>query len=259
ALSLFLSSDFGTYHQFLISPQWGVDASRADLNALKHIPVPLGNLNKDELHAWHQLHERLRASISDDQFDFRNNPTAERTSILLQELNARVYKLLGLRQAEQWLIEDFVAFHMQLSKGKFTKEVSRKPIIDEQMVYLKALRDCLDGFLAKSESTRHRLELLADRDSAVLSVSLAESRGCIDPVIMTADDQSSRDLKTIRDRLTSRHSQWVYFNRKLKFYDRRKGTLYQFKPLERLHWTRRQAVLDADDIIAETLVEAANP
>ena len=34
-----------------------------------------------------------------------------------------------------------------------------------------------------------------------------------------------------------------------------RGILYQFKPLQRLHWTRRQAVLDADDIIAGSLVE----
>ena len=65
------------------------------------------------------------------------------------------------------------------------------------------------------------------------------------------DDPATRSLKTIRDRLRKQHSQWVYFDRALKVYDR--GVLYQFKPMQRLQWTRRQAVLDADDIIAETL------
>lgn len=149
-------------------------------------------------------------------------------------------------------------FTCSLNQGKFTPEVSRKPTNREQLVYLKALRDCLDGFLPKDQEAKHRLELLTDRDSALLSVSLSKSKARLEPVIMAADDQASRDLKTVRDRLLIRHSQWIYFNRKLKVYDPKQGKLYQFKPLERLHWTRRQAVLDADDIIAETLVEAAN-
>ena len=98
-------------------------------------------------------------------------------------------------------------------------------------------------------------EVLSDRETVLLSVSLVKSTTCIEPVVINADDPASRNLKTIRDRLRSKHSQWVYFDRGLKVYDPKHGVLYQFKPLQRLHWTRRQAVLDADDIIAETLSE----
>jgi hypothetical protein len=258
ALSLFLSSDFCTYHQFLLSPQWGIDASRADLNALKMLPAPLQRLGVDELQEWSDLLLRLRASLNTDQLALDGSVETEQTPDLLCELNARVYKLLGLRQTEQWLIEDFVELHMQLNKGKLTSDVLRKPTSTEQLVYLKSLRDCLDSFLPKDQEAKHRLELLTDRESALLSVSLSQSKTRLEPVLIAADDQASRDLKTVRDRLLTRHSQWIYFNRKLKAYDPKLGKLYQFKPLERLHWTRRQAVLDADDIIAETLVEAAN-
>ena len=259
ALSLFLSSDFCTYHQFLHSPQWGIDASRADLNALTIIPAPLQRLDDAELQDWNDLLLRLRTGRSTDQIGFNSEPdNTERPSELLLELNTRVYNLLGLRQTEQWVIQDFVELHMQLNKGKFTPEVSRKPTNHEQLVYLKALRDCLDGFLPKDREAQHQLELLVDRESALLSVSLSKSKARLEPSIFAADDQASRDLKTIRDRLLTRHSQWIYFNRKLKVYEPKQGKLYQFKPLERLHWTRRQAVLDADDIIAETLVEAVS-
>jgi hypothetical protein len=73
----------------------------------------------------------------------------------------------------------------------------------------------------------------------------------IEPLTLAADQPTSQNLRKMRDDLRSRHSQWVYFDRGLKVYSR--GVLYQFKPLQRLHWTRRQAVLDADDIIAESL------
>ena len=170
---------------------------------------------------------------------------------LVEELNDRVFKLLGLRKTERWLVEDFVHVNMELTKGKLSAEVIRSPRSNEQLAYLSALRDCLDSFLSADRGLRHRIELLIDGQSALLSVSLVQSQTSIQPNVIPEDDPATRSLKTIRDRLRKQHSQWVYFDRALKVYDR--GVLYQFKPMQRLHWTRRQAVLDADDIIAETL------
>jgi len=178
---------------------------------------------------------------------------------LLSELDDRVFRLLGLRTTERWLVEDFVQVHLELNKGKVTLEVLRQPAPDEQRAYLVALRDCLDSFLSADRGLRHRIEVLADRDSALLSVSMVGSKVAIDPTIHNADEPASRNLKITRDRLLSKRSQWVYFDRGLKIYDRDRSALYQFKLLQRLHWTRRQAVLDADDIIAETLVEGGMP
>ena len=41
ALSLYLSSDFAFYHQFLTSTQFGVKRDRATLNALRAFPVAI--------------------------------------------------------------------------------------------------------------------------------------------------------------------------------------------------------------------------
>ena len=106
----------------------------------------------------------------------------------------------------------------------------------------------------KEESLRwHRIRTLAGHDSALLSISLVRSDGAVEPVKLEADDSTAKSLVRIGQGLRAQHSQWVYFDRALKVYQQ--GVLFQFKPLQRLHWTRRQAVLDADDIIAETLVE----
>lgn len=238
ALSLFLSSDFARYHQFFYSPKWGIDESIADLSTLKALPVPLAGLTKGELREWADLHRELQDSIDHE---------------LLDQLNDAVFKLINIRLHERWLIEDFVELHMQLNKGKFTKEVSRSPNSAERSLYLTSLRDCLDGYIFENSGMRHKLQVLADRESALIAISLVKSKSAIEPLIGQADDPASTDLKIIRDNLRQRHSQWVYFDRKLKVYDSQRGVLYQFKPLQRLHWTRRQAVLDADDIIAETL------
>jgi hypothetical protein len=46
----------------------------------------------------------------------------------------------------------------------------------------------------------------------------------------------------------------MYFNRNLRIYDQDQDTIYCFKPMQTLHWTERQAILDASEVIAEALV-----
>jgi hypothetical protein len=71
------------------------------------------------------------------------------------------------------------------------------------------------------------------------------------PTIRAADKETRQEFVKIRERLKQRHSQWMYFNRNLRIYDY--DTIYCFKPMQALHWTQRQAILDAGEVIAETL------
>jgi hypothetical protein len=247
ALSLFLSSNFCIYHQFLSSPQWGIDRNRADLHALLDMPIPIKRLTAPELREWGQIHKEL----AEMPIAFSESQRSE----LLDSVNDRVFGLLQIRKAERWLVDDFVNLHMEMTKGKATPAITRSPASGEMQQYIKSLRECLDGFLSDGSGLRHKIDVLVDRESALIAVSLVTSRSPIEPSIEQANSPASRDLKAVRNRLRSQHSQWVYFDRNLKVYDRRRGILCQFKPLQRLHWTRRQAVLDADDIIAETLSE----
>ena len=244
-LSLILNSDICTYHQFFASFQWGVDASRSELKALREFPVPISSLSSTVLRDLAAYHRDCVRAEESEKFDSKLRSLA----------NERVCELFKIRPWERWLIEDFVNVHMELNKGKFSPEVARTPTPEERQLYLTSLRECLDGFFAADRGVRHKLEVLVDDESALMAVSLVKSKIAIEPAVIAADDPTSSDLKVIRDRLQTKHSQWVYFDRNLKVYDRKQGVLYQFKPLQRLQWTRRQAVLDADDIIAETLSE----
>jgi hypothetical protein len=253
-LSLYLSSTFVRYHQFFNAPKWGVDESVAALDTLKQLPIPIFALSPAEIDEWVSFHSQLTAHsmmnyLEEEQID----SSLKAMQGFMAELDNRVFNLLGLRPADSWLVEDLVQVHLELNKGKVTHEAMRHPSLQEQQIYLHALQTCLDGFLSPERGLRHRIEVLADQDSALLSVSLSPSKTAIAPVIYKVDETASQNLKTIRDHLRSKHSQWVYFDRGLKVYER--GVLYQFKPMQRLHWTRRQAVLDADDIIAESLAE----
>lgn len=71
------------------------------------------------------------------------------------------------------------------------------------------------------------------------------------PVLLDGTEETALALVETRGHLLRRHSQWLYFERGLKIYEN--GTMYVLKPLEMIHWTRRQAILDAGEIVAETL------
>jgi len=254
ALALFLSSDFATYHQFLVSPKWGIDQNLADLDTLKKIPVPIKHLSPADIADWSAVHREL-VQLSDKKFapfGWQESDDA-RFAALLSEINSRVFKLLALRPHERWLIEDFVHLNMGLKQGTVTQEAMGRPTVNDLRRYLTTLRDCLDSFLSSSQGFRHKIEAITADEYALFSVSLQRTSAPVPPSVFAADQSEARTLLTVRDRLRRKHSQWVYFDRSLKIYDH--GVLYQFKPMQRIHWSRRQAILDADEIIAETLTE----
>ena len=59
ALSLYLSSDFAFYHQFLTSTELGVKRDRATLGALRNMPISIRDLSADRRKQWEDLHSRL--------------------------------------------------------------------------------------------------------------------------------------------------------------------------------------------------------
>ncbi|MEN6578864.1 MAG: N-6 DNA methylase [Phycisphaerales bacterium] len=254
ALSLYLSSDFCIYHQFFASPQWGIDKNLADLDTLKQLPVPLEQLDKSEIQDWNVIQRELVALSKKGFAPIGWDTECERRfSSLLSEVNSRVFGALGIRPFEQLLVEDFVHANLELNKGKVTREATRAPTADEQELYLETLRDCLDEFLSSRRGVRHKIEAIRDRESAFFSISLQRASAPVKPAISPVDHNGARNLLALRERLRHGRSQWLYFDRGLKIYDRKTGVLYQFKPMQRLHWTRRQAILDSDEIIAETV------
>ncbi len=80
ALSLFLSSDFVFYHQFLTSVQFGVQRARATLQALRTLPIPFAEYNRTELASWVDLHARL-IKVKPRQLDER--PTSAESQLSL--------------------------------------------------------------------------------------------------------------------------------------------------------------------------------
>ena len=256
ALSLYLSSDFVIYQQFFTSSEWGIDTNIATLDSLKNLPTPLEKLSAKEIREWAALRDALAkippTSLEPELGEHVATNTEQVWVEKIAELNERTFQLLGLRENERILVQDFITTNMQCVKGKVTNEALSPPSEPMMQSYLQRLKKELDTFIDGQTETLHEITALHDTHSAMLAVRLASADARQHLVIKSADEETAHELVRTRERLRQRHGQWVYFNRNLRIYDN--DTTYCFKPMHALHWTQRQAILDAGEVIAETLV-----
>lgn len=243
AISLYLSSMFCKYQQFFTTPEWGVRASIATLQSLRNIPIPMEFTKNQKLNDWVRLHEEL------------SKPTSSSESHL-EELDKMVLDALGFSPTESVLVSDFVTYNMQMVKGKVPSSLIAKPVEMQLRAYLAMLQAELDSFIGQPSPFSHDLCVLRGTDSAMVSV-LTIKGPRREPQILEAGNALANSLVEARKHLIKKHSQWLHFERRLMAYQCESGALYMLKPLEMMHWTQRQAVLDADEIIAETLGTAS--
>ncbi len=259
AISLYLISDFAIYHQFLHSPEWGVSTSVSTLDALRMLPVPFADLGARRLTEWSQRHSRIVQTVRktpDKQrrlFDPNDEETSGMLCELLGELNSAVFDLLHLTDEERFLVSDLVRIRMQMIQGKVTTEITRDATDDELLDYGAILLGELDAFIEDQPDCWHSIAIVKDGQSAIVGVTLhsGAARGRGKRVSIVPGNAMGVRLMDIRKHVRDENSQWIYFRRNLCLYEGR--NTYVFKPMERLHWTKSQAMLDAGSIIAETL------
>jgi hypothetical protein len=248
-LALYLSSDFAFYHAFLTSTQFGVQRAVSTLECLRQIPIPLLNLAPKELAEWEALHDRL-ARTKPRLLPDPKQPEAELDEsladdgqdALVEELNRRVSDALGLDEGDCALVEDLVRIRIALNDGKIGRDAMNPASKKELQTYAEWLQREFDG---QSEGERHSVTVLHDDHSGFVAIEPARDSA---PVrVIRADAESARTLARTREQLREEHAQWVYFDRSLRLH--RGERTYFFKPIQRMHWTRTRALLDATDIV----------
>jgi len=265
ALSLYLSSDFAFYHQFLTATEFGVKRDRGTLRALRSIPVPITNYTQTQLKPWMQLHRKLvkttpvhmeqarleEASDRQARFAF-NTDGAEGLKGLLRELNDLVYDSLGLDKRDRALVHDLVHVRLELNDGKIGQPAVRRPKSSEIRTYARRLKSDLDSFIGDEFDKGNQVGVVFNEHSGMVQINLITDRTAArDIKVVAANQPTAQELERTGERLRKRQSQWVYFDRNLRIYEGAKAFL--FKPMQRFHWTESQAMQDAIEIIAGTL------
>jgi len=254
ALCLYLKSDFVAYHQYLSSALWGIERDRLNVDDLNRLPIPLGNLSTDELSEWVRLYNDLVETSSNIRQDsagplFDDSQEDDNVKLLLNQVNKAVYDLLGITKSEQYLIHDLLQTRMQLNEGAIAREAVKLSSKSEITTYAAIMKSELDGFLNQADS--HLIKVYYSDDSAIIKILHVSTPRAGPPEVIKVDAQTQAEFAKLARQLPREQGQWIYFNRGLRFFEGR--TTYIFKPRERLYWLKSQALVDADEFIADKL------
>jgi hypothetical protein len=241
ALALYLISSVARWHQFFISSEWGVSTSIARLDDLEALPVPFSHRDSSTVLELAELYDEL----ADDEKQAISNENG-----LIVQMEAVFKRLFNLRPHERELIDGFFAGSYQCIKGKFPAEAVEPATTMDVQKYCQILRRELDIYL-QERGVRHQITALLDNKEVCLTIEGKRKSEAIEPTIQRVSTCQTEALKRIAEQLRQKHSQRVYFEKSLYFYER--GRMWFLKPRRRIEWNVRQALMDADDLIAELL------
>jgi hypothetical protein len=248
AIALYLNSDFARYYQFFYSPQPGIQKTISTTRDVGAIPIPFDETSGSLLQPWVELFEQIAAE-NRERDDFSASP-------LVRTLNELASDALLLTEHDRALVHDLVHIKMDLTRGKVGRRAIATPDRDQVREYALALRDELDSFLGDDLSFRHRVRIAVGDDAGAVEILVVGNTRNQQPVsVESASPQLSVELALARANARQEAAQWFYFDRNLRIYN--VAFTYVCKPMQRMHWTRTQALLDAGEIIADSLASPA--
>ncbi len=262
AIALLLNSHFSRYHDFMVSPQWGVHVGISTQTTLETMPVPFEEMSGKDISRWAALYDGLAKADKAERAERkgREEPLlthgkrrqAKSVADLEVKLNDLAYRALGLDEDERAMVEDIVNVKLKMIESKWDEELHIRPASkDEMKTYARTLGRVLDEFLDEDDALGHEVAVLYDDHFAWITVTLAEKRRTAAAKVEEASGEAASKLDEVRQHLRREHGQWFYFNRTLRIFEGR--TTHMTKPRYRLAWLRSQALADADDLIADIL------
>jgi hypothetical protein len=265
ALALYLNSDFVNYHQWLISASWGIERDNSNFDDLKRLPIPLSKLSTSDLDEWAKLHDKIAIAYQNkgeprtvfDYIDLGNgtNDIIPTLDDLLIEMNKKVYGLLGINKKQQWLIEDMLNDRMKLNDGKIAQKAIKHATKEEIKEFAKIFQNELDLFLDETGKKKvHKVKVFyTDNTTAMIIEHLQKAEAGEPEILEVKDSKTKLEFDNLQSNLIENRSQWIYYTRCLKIYDKLNRKTYIFKPRQRLYWLKSQALVEADDFLAEKI------
>ena len=224
---------------FILSSDWGVGYSLIDKGDAENLPFPELTPEREQklCAAWEEA-----AALEAVGNGFPDVKAL---------LDRRVAAALKLPASVSLVVSEFFRVRYQLDRGKNPPFLRASPDEPEMRAYALRLRSELDGFLGGK--AHHQIRVLYSPKGISVSITLTKQREVITPEIQVAEGREAATLEALLIAAETKFSQWVYVKRSIRISDG--NTVHLIKPPRRLEWTETQALLDADDFIAETIEE----
>lgn len=129
------------------------------------------------------------------------------------------------------------------------------PEADELRDYGNTLKKELDDFT--HSDVKHKVFLSYSPNLIVCTLELVHGENQGGVFVEESPKSSGPILNEISKLLTEQFSQWVYVKRRLVVLQ--KSKIHLCKSSRLIEWSKSQALLDSDDIIAETITRNSRP
>lgn len=239
ALSVYLNSSIGKYLLFFESTEWGVGRNAFTPQDIKRVAVP--KFTPEQIEALAKVHQRLSHAFSDPLFAAGANQNE-----LIEQLDQALGQILEIPEYLRIVAQEFFSIRYQQHEGKTQIQALQSPSEKNFMDYALYLRDQLYHF-----SYQHHLITLTQYPEWVACrIEITSEQKAFTPLIQT-QAHLSREDQQLWQSLKQEFSQWIYVQQSLRLLE---GKNYHIWKAPRLiDWTRTQAMIDADEIIAEVL------
>ncbi|HEX4964037.1 MAG TPA: DNA methyltransferase [Thermoanaerobaculia bacterium] len=238
AIAAIWNSSYVAYLLFFVtSAAWGIGVSQIDKGDAENLPFPEFTPGREEglATAWDEA-----AALEGSGESFYG---------VKEFLDQRVASLLDIPDTVSLVVRDFFRVRYELNQGKAPKIFLKLPDEAELHLYAARVRKELDNFLGGAG--HHRITVLYSGEGVVISITLTRLSFEIEPVVRLATGGEKATLRALLESAESQFSQWAYVKRSIRIFDG--DTIHLIKPPRRLEWTETNALLDADDIIAEVI------
>jgi hypothetical protein len=204
------------------------------------LPLPLPHIDSDIAREIISLHDSLCVE-----------PYREKFETIKKLIDEKIFTLFELTDFERELVQDTTLYTVNFFQEKDKSLASAPANADMISEYCVRIQNTIANLLNGKESLPAKI-FMGSRNFIIVSFSLNTEKS-IEHIleIKTTTSDIEKVLLTLRNVMTEKISDKVYFVRKLKIYE--KQTIYIVKPNERRYWTRATAYEDADGIVADIL------
>jgi len=249
--TILFNSNLSNYYFFLTAGCWGIERDQIFLSTeYKSFPVSIDFINRKN-----DLDFRKTKFIL-DELDFDDKPATFDTSFYKKE----IYNSYKLNKKEIAVIEDFSKYTISLFYDK-ENSIALRPIAPEKpetIAYSKMLCDEINAFL-KSGNLKVNAKVYnvsPYTPLCIVKIKFSTDNKTEEPVLLKADNDFERDLKTINEYTLSEHAQRIYIRKQVRYYT--EDEIFIAKPNQKRFWTRSQGIDDAGSIINELISKSGD-
>ncbi|MCE9559939.1 MAG: hypothetical protein K8R88_13445 [Armatimonadetes bacterium] len=240
AVAMLLWSSPFRFLTFFESTSIGISTSTITVSPVRAIPLP--SLSSDQASTLAFLYDELADGFEGQLYDGSGNQFGQAAQEKLDQL---VNQLLDLPPFVRIAASDFAAIKSHLIRGKRPPEFCRPTSDRELYDYGEVLSQELTEFAGVS----HRVRLIRDAGSVNCWVDEGDF-GASQIEVLANQNTSPASIDEYRRRRT----QWAYVERSIYVVTDSSARIW--KSDQRANWTRGQALVDSDQLIADFIQEA---